>query len=395
MPEPTYNTLAELVTTYWPVPAAAMGVSLLTTPLCRKFALARNIVDRPDDWLKTHKKPIPYLGGVGIFLGWAAGIAIALVLFDGADGPEHIFADRPSLNRFKIGGVLLAGGLVTLLGLIDDLRAISPKIKLAGNILIALFVVWLGVGDDIVKVFSDVARVRFESGETWLIFLYSVPFSVFVIVGACNATNLIDGLDGLCGGVLSIIATGFVILAAFMHLYSHWAPQEAHRVILALSLLGAALGFLPYNRNPARIFMGDAGSMLLGLNAAILLLMFADEASINWMMGALMVFGLPVADMVLTLARRWRAQRPLMEGDRSHFYDQLIDRGFSVRAVVRISYLSTAVFVLLGLLPIVLRTRYVFLAYGASAVALAYVVHRFRMVRVDAPPVSTNRDSNA
>ncbi len=386
MPEQELNTLAELIAAYWPVLAAAFFVSLVTTPLCRKFALAQGIVDRPDDWLKPHKQPIPYLGGVAIFLGWSAGLILAIVRFEGTDQPGSTFADVASINLTKMAGVLLAGTLITLLGLVDDLRSIRPKVKLAGSILIALLLIGFGIGDDILRIFSAGARVRFEGGEAWLIYAYSIPLSVFIIVGACNATNLIDGVDGLCSGVLGIISTGFLVLAVFMHLHSRWAPEEAHRVIIALSLLGASFGFLPFNRNPARIFMGDAGSMLLGLNAAILLLMFADEQSLNWMMASLMVFGLPVADMVLTLARRWRAQRPLMEGDRSHFYDQLIDRGLSVRAVVRISYLATGMFVIVGLLPIFLRTRYVFAVYGVFTALVLYTIHRFKMVRVDTPP---------
>lgn len=385
MPDSGFNTSGELAAAYWPVLAIAFGVSLVVTPVCRRIALARKIVDRPDNWLKPHKTPIPYLGGVAIFLGWAAGLLAAMAMFNGTHSAEDMFADVPSINRTKLFGVLLAGALITLLGLIDDLRAIKPKTKLLGIVLIALLVIAFGMGDDILRVFSNAARVRFTEGERWLIYVYSLPMSVFIIVGVCNATNLIDGLDGLCSGVLGIISMGFLVLAVWMHLHSRWAPQETHRVIVALSLLGASFGFLPFNRNPARIFMGDAGSMLLGLNAAILLLMFADEKGLNWMMGALMVFGLPVADMVLTLARRWRAQRPLMEGDRSHFYDQLIDRGLTVRQVVRISYASTAVFVVVGLLPIVLRTRYLFLAYGAFVALVALVIHRYKMVRVDAP----------
>ncbi|MCH7527722.1 MAG: undecaprenyl/decaprenyl-phosphate alpha-N-acetylglucosaminyl 1-phosphate transferase [Planctomycetes bacterium] len=246
-------------------------------------------------------------------------------------------------------------------------------------------VVGFGTGDEIIRVLSGTIGIRFGPGDSWLIYAYSVPASVFIIVGACNATNLIDGLDGLCSGVIGIISVGFLALAVHMHLHSAWGPRDVQRVVLALALFGSAVGFLPFNRNPARIFMGDAGSMLLGLNAAILLLMFADEQLVNWMIGSVMVMGLPLADMVLTLVRRWRAQKPLMAGDRSHFYDQLIDQGFTVRQVVRISYALAAIFVLMGMVPIFVRMRHVVLIYGAFFVLLAYVVHRFGMVRVDSP----------
>ena len=392
MSDSQYNTLTELTAAYWPVLVAAFGVSLLMTPWCRKVALARGIVDRPDDWLKPHEKPIPYLGGVAIFLGWAAGLAVAMARFTWTTGPEDTFADTPSMNMTTMAGVLLAGAMITALGLVDDLRAIRPKVKLALSIVVAFVVIGFGVGDDVLRAFSSTSQLRLSDQGRWILLVYSMPVSVFIIVGACNATNLIDGLDGLCSGVLGIISTGFLILAVWMHLHSRWAPQETHRVIISLSLLGASFGFLPFNRNPARIFMGDAGSMLLGLNAAVLLLMFADEPGVQWMMGSLMIFGLPIADMMLTLARRWRAQRPLMEGDRSHFYDQLIDRGMSVRQVVRISYVSTGSFVIVGLLPVVLRTRYLFLAYGGFVALVAYLIHHFKMVRVD-PPGAPSGDS--
>ncbi len=385
MPDVTPPTLLEIVATYWPIPLISFTVSLLATPICRKVALACNFVDRPDAWLKTHATPIPYGGGVAIYAGWMCGVLMAVVGFANANAPTSAPGGSPSMYTNVMVIVLVSGTLITLLGFVDDLRSISPRVKLLVSIAIAALVVTSGIGDEIVRVLSGSARVRFLDDELWLVWAYSLPVSMFVIVGACNATNLIDGLDGLCSGVLAIISIGFLILAVHMHMHSNWGPRDVQRVVLSLALLGAAVGFLPYNRNPARIFMGDAGSMLLGLNAAILLLMFADEQRVKWMLGSTMVFGLPVADMILTLTRRWRAQRPLMAGDRSHFYDQLIDRGYSVKTVVRISYALTAAFVVLGDLVIGLRTRHIILIYIVAAAALAFAIHHFKMVRVDSP----------
>jgi UDP-GlcNAc:undecaprenyl-phosphate GlcNAc-1-phosphate transferase len=149
-------------------------------------------------------------------------------------------------------------------------------------------------------------------------------------------------------------------------------------------MMGAALGFLPYNRNPATIFMGDAGSMLLGLNAAIMLLLFAKSSvTFRWTLGSLMIFGLPLADMLLTLARRWRNQRPLMQGDRSHFYDQLVDRGWPIKRVVRVSYALAAFFAIMGCVPIVLRLRYIVPLYILVFAAVVGLVVKFKMVRVE------------
>src|SRR5687768_10809791 len=268
---------------FWPIAALSFGVSLLCTPLCRKIALRYGIVDKPDNFLKPHQKPIPYLGGVAIFLGWLAGILITLVL-----GGINV---RVGL----MGGVALAGLAIMLVGLFDDLRFMQPKVKLTLNILVALWLLWLGLGDKLVHVATDFMRVQFSPSERWLELAYSVPVALLIVLGACNATNLIDGLDGLCTGVLGIISIGFFILAAHMRLYGDIEINN-ERIVFALAMLGAAAGFLPFNLNPAKIFMGDAGSMLLGLNAAVIMLTFQASGAIRWMSGALMIFGLPIAD---------------------------------------------------------------------------------------------------
>lgn len=360
----------ELLKQYLPMGLAAFLVALVATPICRKIAMHWQIVDRPDDFLKPHGKPIPYLGGVAIYLGWLGGILFA------------IFYRNLVVNDGLMIGLAVAGLCTMIVGLFDDLRFMPPKVKLTCNIVIALFLLWLGLGDELVQVGTRIMNVDFSGSDRWLQLVYSVPVMIFIVVGACNATNLIDGMDGLCTGVLGIISIGFFILAGHLRVYSD-TPLDNERLVLAVAMLGAAAGFLPFNLNPAKIFMGDAGSMLLGLNAAILMLMFAEEKSIRWMMGALMVFGLPVADMLLTLARRWRNGRPLMEGDRSHFYDQLRDRGYTVRQVVAISYLLTLFFVASGLSVILLRTRYAVLVCVFTVAVSVAAVWKFNMVSID------------
>ncbi len=384
MPGP-YLTIADLARAYWPIPLCAFLVSLLATPLCRRYALKKGIVDRPDDFLKPHKAPIPYLGGVAIFLGWAAGIGLAMILFRAAAGEEDI-GGSPAIQPGTMLGVLLAGLAIMVLGLSDDLRFLSPRAKLLGSIAIALLLVLFGIGDDIIRVFTDPVEI---SMQQWLVWVYSIPITVFIVVGACNATNLIDGVDGLCSGVLAIISLGFLVVAAHMHLWSDWHPYDVHRVALALAMMGAALGFLPFNRSPAKIFLGDAGSMLMGLNAAVLLLLFAEQRQLRWVMGSIMVFGLPIADMTLTLVRRWRNERPVMEGDRSHFYDQLLDRGMSVRKVVSISYALAAFYALVGCTTIWLRIRYSVPLYLLVFAGTAVAVSAAGMVRVERPRKST------
>ncbi len=375
----TWAVLGETLEKVWPVASVSLGVSLIATPLCRRIAIARNIVDRPDSFLKPHEHPIPYLGGVAVFAGWIAGIAVAVV-----------YAELP-VRPQAMGAVAVAGLAIMLVGLFDDLRVMRPAVKLFCNIAVALWLIYFGFGDRIIQVATHFIIGPTQHLERWLELLYSVPITLFIIVGACNATNLIDGLDGLCAGVLGIISLGFLILAVNLGEYSNLPPDIANeRIVLALAMLGGAFGFLPFNRNPAKIFLGDAGSMLLGLNAAILILLFAEAGLVRWVLGSLMVFGLPLADMLLTLARRWRNGRPLMEGDRSHFYDQLRDRGFSVRRVVTISYLLTFGFVLVGCSVIFIRTRLAVLVYTIVVMAVVAAVWKFKMVSLerDRPPGS-------
>jgi len=391
----TNSFLADLqwgkVLGFWPVLLVSFVVALATTPICRTLALQLRIVDRPDDFLKPHQKPIPYLGGVAIFLGWVAGVLIALRLASG------------NVRMPLMLGIAMAGLLIMLIGLFDDLRYMRPKVKLFCNVAVAVYLVYLGLGSSLVTVFTQSMGVEFAASERWLILTYSAPVAVFIIVGSCNATNLIDGLDGLCTGVLSIISLGFFILAAYMGLYREGEPWANEMIVLSLAILGASLGFLPFNWNPATIFMGDAGSMLLGLNAAMIMLLFAEDQQIAFMMAALMVFGLPIGDMLLTMARRWRNGRPLMEGDRSHFYDQLRDRGLSVRRVVAISYILTLVFVAVGTCIVypAIRMRHAVLIYFIWIVVVIGLVWKFNMASIerDAPkadlPVDAPENSDA
>lgn len=378
-------TLIDIGRTYWPILAVSFFVSLVATPVCRRIALRWNLVDRPDAWLKPHTKPIAYLGGLAIFLGWAAGVLLSFYLFRGVDEVRRFAEIGPTVKTIMMAGIFVAGLGVMLLGLLDDLYDVPPKMKLLGTAVAAVVLVCVGLGDDTILIVLRGTSAPPKDMQPWLVVAYSVPLTVFITVGACNATNLIDGVDGLCSGVLGIIAAGFLVLAVNHHLWSGWHPWTVQQVTLSLAMMGAALGFLPFNRNPAKIFMGDAGSMLLGLNASILILLFCKAQKLRWLLASIMVFGLPLADMLLTLVRRWRNQRPLMQGDRSHFYDQLLDRGWPVRRVVKVSYALAAIFVLFGCLAIELRTRYIVFLYALVALGMAVLAVKFKMVRLEEP----------
>lgn len=366
-----FRAWGDIIWQFWLIPLTAFLVALIVTPIVRKIALTKGIVDQPDEFLKPHGHPIPYLGGVAIFAGWATAILLALWM-----------TNTMVTGRVMVG-VALAGFASMLIGLFDDLRVMPPLVKLVCNIGVAVILICFGIGDDLINVVTRYSGMQFRQEDRWLEFLYSVPLTIVIVVAACNATNLIDGLDGLCSGVLGIISVGFVILAVHLRVVYPTSPLGDDRVVLAMGMLGAALGFLPYNVNPAKIFMGDAGSMLLGFNAAVLLLMFGEQRIVRWMIGATIIFGLPVADMLLAMVRRWRNGRPIMIGDRSHYYDQLRDRGLSVRRVAAISYLLALAFVVVGTSVVFIRTRYAILVFMATIGVVLAAIWKFKMAGIE------------
>ncbi len=217
---------------------------------------------------------------------------------------------------------------------------------------------------------------------------------IVLVVGCCNATNLLDGLDGLCGGVTAIIAAGFLFLA--VHLATHWDSEwNPVRVVLGLALLGAVLGFIPYNFNPASIFMGDTGSMFLGYACAVMIILLMNEAS-KWFLASMVMFALPIMDTILAFARRWVNGRPLFSADRHHFHHQLVARGYSVRKTVIVSYGLAVGFCLLGTFIVYMRTRYAiafYLVIFGSIIVAAYkmgMVHEKTRVVSPSPLGSTD-----
>jgi len=326
----------------------AFIATVFLTPLAIRAAHRLGVLDIPDRKLKPHARPIPYLGGTAICIAWT--LALSAAMFTGA------VREWPTLL------VLLAGGVgMSILGLVDDVRGVAPKTRLlVGALIVTVTILLTRSGFAIVgSVCTGVAAffgVNLHLPE-FLAVPLSVVLSVFIVLGACNSSNLIDGLDGLCSGVTAIISFGFFLLAAHLAIWNYSTTGDPIRLVLAIAMFGAALGFLPWNFNPAKVFMGDAGSVLLGYNCGMLILLFAEQGGIaRWIIGALMIFALPVFDTMLAMFRRWRAGRSIFEGDRSHFYDQLVQRGLTVRQTVFVCYALTLLYAVTGLLLIWLRT---------------------------------------
>lgn len=345
----------------------AFVVTVFATPAAAGLARRLGVMDMPDQALKPHARPTPYLGGVAICMGWSVALIAAMV---------HGVADWRQLLP-----ILLAGAAISLLGLLDDARNLSPRIRLAfGAAVIGAAILLTGAGLQLADSVFQAFGIALPPLVARTLSFFA---AVFIVLGACHSTNLIDGLDGLCSGVTGIILFGFFLLAGFLAAWEYSRDGDPVRLVLAISMFGAALGFLPFNFPPAQIFMGDAGSTLLGFNCGMMILLFAERGVFRWVLGALMIFALPVFDTALAMYRRWRAGRSVFAGDRSHFYDQLVQRGMSVPQAVLTSYLVTLIFGVIGLSVIGLRTWYAVAVYAGVCVLTAYLAWWTGLARVE------------
>jgi UDP-GlcNAc:undecaprenyl-phosphate/decaprenyl-phosphate GlcNAc-1-phosphate transferase len=374
-------TADDVLSPYVYVFYAAFVVAYLLTPMMRQVAMYYNIIDQPDMVRKLHRTPIAYLGGIAVFLGWLAGLAMSQFL--------NVHRTDAGLDHLKIPvAVVAAAVMMIMLGLWDDIRKAKPQLKIALQILAAIVLLWGGIGTHCTEPLLAPVFLRLNKYYGWnpqydqlIGMITSAVATIFIVVGCCNATNLMDGLDGLCGGVTAIIAVGFVFLAVNMAMYgvSANANADGMRIVLGLALLGAVLGFLPYNFNPASIFLGDTGSMFIGFSCAVIMVMMAEDQP-KWFLAAMVMFALPVMDTTLAFARRWVNRRPLFSADRHHFHHQLVARGYSVKQTAVISYAIAFGFVLLGAAIVYMRTRYAVGIYLVTFGSIIVTTYKIGMV---------------
>lgn len=296
------------------ITVSAALVTLFATPLIRRLATALGIMDTPSD-RKLHVSPVPLLGGVAIYSGVVTAIFVSNI--------------QPYLR--ELGGLLLGITLVTSVGLWDDRYELKPLAKLAGLIAGALVLVFV----------ADI-RATVLPAE-WL----NVALTLFWVVGISNAINFLDNMDGLAAGLSSVAAGFFLVLAALENLSLVSA--------LAAATAGASLGFLYHNFQPASLFMGDAGSLLLGYMLAVLgiKLEFPGRPIESTWMIPIIVLGLPIFDTTLILISRLRRRVPIALGAKDHTSHRLVSRLRlpQARAVVTLYYVAN----LLGLIALIVR----------------------------------------
>ena len=297
--------------------SAALCSALLTyamTPPVRVLAFLIGAVDVPTDSRRMHVKPTPRIGGLAIFVGFA----VASLVFGNID--RELFA------------IFAGGAVIVILGIIDDVKRIKAWTKFLVEIAVAGIAVALGIRINYITLF----------GGTLEFGVFSIPITILWIVGLTNAINLLDGLDGLaCGvsGIMSLSLLGVVLI-----------QKDFETAILTAILAGACFGFLPYNMNPARIFMGDTGALFLGYTLSIISIqgMFKLHAVLSFIV-PLSLFALPLLDTSTAFIRRLIHRESPFSPDRKHLHHKLVDLGFTQKEAVRLLY---AVCGMLGLVAI-------------------------------------------
>lgn len=315
----------------------AAVISLLVTPLVRKLAFKVGALDIPKDNRRVHNKPMPLMGGLAIYTSFVISALIFL-----------------PLNKALIS-ILVGGTIILISGIIDDIKELSPKGKILFQIAAAVVLI---LGD--IKI-DAVTNPFGYPGSVILLDGFSIPLTIFWVVGITNTLNLIDGLDGLAAGVTTIASLAFLCVAREFSYLSI--------MIVSAIIAGSCLGFLPYNFNPAKIFMGDTGALFLGFILAALSIegVMKSVATIAVIV-PIIILGLPIFDTTFAIFRRLLNGKSIAEADKGHLHHRLMARGYSQRKTVLILYAISATFGLIAILVSEANSK------RAVVLAMAFIV---------------------
>ncbi|SHJ65467.1 MraY family glycosyltransferase [Paramaledivibacter caminithermalis] len=302
------------------------AVSFLSTPIVKKLAYKLGAIDVPKDDRRVHKKPIPRLGGLAIFLGFLISILALLKI------------NLLEINK-EIVGMLVGASIMVVMGLIDDIKPLSARVKLLVQIIAAVVIIGFGIKIEYITNFLKSDTISFLGNETIKLSILSIPITIFWVVGITNTVNLIDGLDGLAAGISAIAALTLAYVA-----YAKPELSNSHNtMILTLALAGSCIGFLPFNFNPAKIFMGDTGSLFLGyILAAISINGFIKGATALAMVVPVFALGLPIFDTTFAILRRAFNGRPIMQADKGHLHHILLSIGMGQKRAVLTLYMISS-----------------------------------------------------
>jgi len=272
------------------------------TPLARNAALRYNIVDTPDGRLKDHQHSTPYLGGIVVYISFLLTLAITF-----------------GFNE-KILGITLAGSILVIIGLFDDMQAVTPSIKFLGQLIAIIVLIKSGI------------RIELIALPEWL----NVPLTVLWIAGIINAVNIIDIMDGMAAGV-AFCASLILMIVSILN-------GDSMIAILTLALAGSLLGVLKYNFQPAQIYLGDTGSMFIGLMLGSLTMIgsYSTHNDLGFV-APLLILGVPIFDMLFVMYLRRRRGISMFLGSKDHYALRCLRAGLSVRQTVLLSYIATLI----------------------------------------------------
>ncbi|MCX7871190.1 MAG: undecaprenyl/decaprenyl-phosphate alpha-N-acetylglucosaminyl 1-phosphate transferase [bacterium] len=297
-------------------------ICFLITPVIINIAKRYNIVDKPDI-RKIHKEPIPRIGGLAIIISiifTSFFYLTTLYIFD----PNFLVLKYFKYKFTQILGLVISFLVILITGILDDIKDLSAKKKLIIQLLVGNILFFTGTKVDFFIFPSD----------TILNNIINYIFTVLWVVGLMNAINLLDGLDGLLSGVSFIISITLGVLAI--------AKGQTVLAIIIFSLSGALLGFLRYNFNPAKIFLGDTGSLFIGLFMSVIsILGYFKKATFISFVIPILIFALPILDTILAIIRRALKKQPIFKPDKEHLHHLLLKSGLSQKQTVTIFYIIT------------------------------------------------------
>ncbi|MEX5219341.1 MAG: MraY family glycosyltransferase [Nitrospiraceae bacterium] len=334
----------------------ALALALYGVPMARRAALKFGIVDCPDGRLKRQRAPVPYLGGLAIYLAFLISLIFTFEF------------------RHDVLGIVLAGTLVMMLGLIDDFGVLTPGIKLAGQLLAVFVLIKSGI------------RIQIATLPEWV----DIALTVLWMVGIINAFNLLDIMDGLAAGI-GVISAAVLCIVALQN-------GDHTTAFMLAALIGSLLGFLRYNWSPALIYMGDAGAMFIGLMLGSLSMIgkYTDGHSIS-LLTPVLILGMPIFDTVFVMYIRFLRGLPIFLGSPDHMAIRLRHWGLSVQQVVLLSYVGSACLGGIGLLvmsvpePLALAlSAATILALGGLAVWLTRVRMQKAEGVISSPALGSN-----
>ena len=351
--------------------AAVLGVAtvttLLLTPVVRMLAVRFGAVVRPSDARHVHTRPTPTLGGAAMFIGFLAAMAVASRM----DQFEEMFRD----NSEPLG-IVIAAGIMFLVGALDDLIDVSPPAKVAGQVLSASLLAYFGVT-------MFYFRVPFNHDLLVLGPDYATLVTVVWVVLMAQAVNLVDGLDGLAAGIVAI-AGGALFLFADRLFDAGFLEGSNVAPLVAIIAVGVCVGFLPWNFNPAKIFMGDAGALFLGLLLAVPTITVGGRTDFEFsgntyfffapLLIPLIILGVPMIDIAFSFLRRFASRKPWHRADAGHLHHRLVRLGHGPRRAVLILWGWTALLSGVALLPTYTNRGNAMVPFAIGALALVLVI---------------------